>query len=229
MDNDIYLSQRTNFDVTAGGVHVTLTQINASMERNFLLTMWDANSSVVTGAPNLIAEAYTQSTLNGVSMKYTSVQWMNIFSVEYIGEVYITLNFTYGDLLVRESIHIIDETTGTEIPNSQYIYTGRTILILTDGVGIVSVGGARNYGIYFTLDTSRAIDDKTDFFFGPIVLNGQSWYLAGYAVSLFILMVIGMFGLTAMALVEESIRARSTMVIISASITIIGAYLAQFM
>jgi hypothetical protein len=228
LDNDVYLSQRTNFDVTAGGVHVTLTQINASMERNFLLTFWDANSTTGIGAPNLIAEAYTQSTLNGVSMKYTAVQWANPYSVEYLGEVYVTLNFTYGDLLVRESIHIIDETIGTEIPNSQYIYTGRTILILTDGVGTVPVGGARNYGIYFTLDTSSAVDDRQDFFFGPIVFNGQSFYLGTYAVSYFILVVIGMWAMTAWLWWRNN-KGAFNMVIISASITIIGAYLAQYM
>lgn len=228
LDNDVFLSQRTNFDVTAGGVHVTLTQINASMERNFLLTMWDSNSSTVTGAPNLIAEAYTQSTLNGASMKYTSVQWTNPFSVEYIGEIYITLNFTYGDCLVPSSIHIVDETTGTEIPNSQYIYTGRTIIILTDGVGTVQVGGARSYGVYFTLDIGLTTEEETDFFFGPIVLNGQSWYIGTYAISLFMIVVIGMWAMTGWLWWKDNKNAY-TMVILSASVTIVGAYLSQFM
>ena len=71
------------------------------MERNFLLTFWDANSTTGIGAPNLIAEAYTQSTLDGVldEVHQRPVD-ESLFSVEYTGEVYITLNFTYGDLLV---------------------------------------------------------------------------------------------------------------------------------
>ena len=191
LDNDIYLSQRTNFDVTAGGIHVTLNKLNSSNARNFRLTYWDENGTTGIGAPNLIAEAYSQGTLNGVSMKYTAVQWANPWSVAYSGEVYVTLNFTNGDNLLRSSITLIDETTGNVIPNSQYVYTGRTILILTDGVGTVGVGGARNYGIYFTFDAGE-VEDRQDFFFGPIIYQGQSFYLAGYAISwALILIVIG--------------------------------------
>jgi hypothetical protein len=194
LDNSVYLSQRTNFDVTAGGIHLTLTQLNSSNARNFRLTYWDKNGTVGIGAPNLIAEAYTQGSLNGVSMKYTAVQWTNPWSVEYRGEVYISLNFTDGDNLLRSSITIIDETTGNAIPSSQWVYTGRTIFILTDGVGTVPVGGARNYGIYFTFDVEKA-PTKTDFFFGPIVWNGQQFWIAGWAVSwALILILVGWCG-----------------------------------
>jgi hypothetical protein len=194
LDNAIYLSQRTNFDVTAGGIHLTLVQLNSSNARNFRLTYWDKNSTTGIGAPNLIAEAYSQGTLNGVSMKYTAVQWANPWSVDYVGEIYISLNFTNGDNLLRSSITLIDETTGNVIPNSDYVYTGRTILILTHGVGAVGVGGARNYGIYFTFDVEKA-PTKTDFFFGPIVWQGQQFWIAGYAVSwMLILLILGWIG-----------------------------------
>jgi hypothetical protein len=124
-------------------------------------------------------------------MKYTSVQWMNPWSVEYVGEVYITLNYSGGDNLLRSSITVIDETTGNVIPNSDYVYTGRTILILAHGVGTVGVGGARNYGIYFTFDAEKVVQ-RTDFFFGPITWNGVQFWLAGYAISWsLILIVIG--------------------------------------
>ena len=174
LDNAVYLSQRTNFDVTAGGVHVTLIMLNSSDARNFRLTYWDSNSTTGIGAPNLIAGAYTQGSLNGISMKYTSVQWTNPWSVSYRGEIYITLDFENGDNLLRSSIVIIDETTGNVIPATDYVYTGRTILILTDGVGTVSVGGARNYGIYFTFDAAKA-PTQVDFFFGPLVWNSQQF------------------------------------------------------
>jgi hypothetical protein len=228
LDNDLYLSQRTNFDVTAGGVHVTLTQINASMERNFVLTFWDGNSTTGIGAPNLIAEAYTSSTLNGVPMKYTAVQWFNPYSVEYMGEVYITLNFTYGDDLVRDSITIIDETTGQVIQTSQWIYTGRTILILTDGVGTVPVGGARNYGIYFTLGYTIDSDEKSDFFFGPIVIGGMQFYIAEYAVSWFVVLLIALWGMTGWRWWTNK-KDWLNLVMLSAAVTVIGAYLGTFM
>ena len=100
LDNGLLLSEHTNFEVSSGGVHLTLNQLNASAQRNIRLTYWDENSTSGLGAPNLVAEAYTQETLNGASMKYTAVQWTNPYSVEYRGEVYITLNFTYGDQLI---------------------------------------------------------------------------------------------------------------------------------
>lgn len=191
LDNNIYLSQRTNFDVTAGGIHVTLNRLNSSDARNFRLTYWDANGSSPLGIPNLIAESYTQSTLNGVSMKYTAVQWTNPWSVAFVGNVWITLNFSDGDNLLMSSMTIIDETTGLAIPNTQWIYTGRTILILSEGVGSVPVGGARNYGIYFTLDAGKA-PTKTDFFFGPIIWNGQQFFIQNFAVSwMLILLIVG--------------------------------------
>ena len=228
LDNLVYLSQRTNFDVTAGGVHVTLTQLNTSSTRSFVLTFWDYNSTIGIGAPNLIAEAYTSSTLNGVPMKYTAVQWFNIYSVEYRGEVYITLNFTYGDYLLRSSIVLIDETSGNIIPSSQYIYTERTIIILTDGVGTVAVGGARNYGIYFTLDYQSASDDKEDFFFGPIVVNGKQFYIGTYAISYFYLLLIAMWGITVYVWFKSKKNAQ-TMLIMSGAVTVIGVYLSGFM
>lgn len=228
LDNGVYLSQRTNFDVTAGGVHVTLTQLNSSSARNFRLTFWDDNSTTAIGAPNLIAEAYTSSTLNGVPMKYTAVQFFNPYSVEYRGEIYITLNFTYGDYLLKSSIRILDQTTGSLVSTNQWIYTGRTIIILTDGVGTVPVGGARNYGIYFTLDYTSAAEDKSDFFFGPIVIGGKQFYINNYAVSWFVVMVIGLWALTAWLWWTSKPQAFN-MVILSAAFTVIGSYLGSFM
>ena len=195
LDNAIYLSQRTNFDVTGGGVHVTLNRLNASNARNFRLTYWDENGTTGLGAPNLIAESYTQSSLNGISMKYTAVQWMNPWSVEYRGEIYISLNFSTGDSLLRSSITIIDETTGNVIPNSQWVYTGRTLIILTDGVGTVPVGGARNFGVYFTLDAAGPTAERQDFFFGPIVYSGKQFFISNYAVSWAMVLIIFIWGL----------------------------------
>jgi hypothetical protein len=229
LDNNLYLAQRTNFEVTAGGLHVTLVRLNASDARNFRVTYWDANGSSGIGAPNLIAEAFTQGTLNSVSMKYTSVQWTNPYSVEYRGEVYITLNFSEGDSLLRNSIVIIDETTGNSIPNSQWVYTGRTILILTDGVGTVQVGGARNYGIYFTFDAEK-VPEKTDMFFGPIVWNGQQFWLAGYAISWALILII--FGWIIVAWrfwTDERHHDAFSFAIIWGSVTIIMAYFSMVM
>ncbi len=189
LDNNIYLSQRTNFDVTAGGIHVTLNRLNSSNARNFRLTYWDANGTTGIGAPNLIAQAYTQGSLNGISMKYTSVQWTNPWSVSYAGEIYITLDFENGDNLLRTSIVIIDETTGNVIPANNYVYTGRTILILTDGVGSVGVGQGRNYGIYFTFD-AEIVSQRTDFFFGPIIFQGQQFFISNYAVSWALILIL---------------------------------------
>jgi hypothetical protein len=229
LDNDIYLSQRTNFDVTAGGIHVTLNRLNSSDARNFRLTYWDENSTTGIGAPNLIAEAYTQSSLNGVSMKYTAVQWTNPWSVQYRGEVFITLNFTNGDNLLRNSITVIDETTGNAIPSSQYVYTGRTILILTDGVGTVGVGGARNYGIYFTFDAGQ-VEERTDFFFGPIIYQGQSFYLMNYAISwALILIVIGWCLVAWRFWTDERHHDAFMFFVIWGSVTLILAYFSSVM
>lgn len=192
LDNGIYLSEHTNFEVSSGGIHLTMNQLNASAQRNLRFTYYDLNSTTGLGAPNLVAEAYTQGTLNGISMKYTAVQWTNPWGVAYRGEVYITLNFTGGDNLLPASMTVIDETTGNVIPNSQWIYTGRTIIILTDGVGTVPVGGARNYGIYFTFGGVSAEDERHDFFFGPIVVNGQQFYISGQLISwAMIVMLVG--------------------------------------
>ena len=226
LDNDVLLSQRTNFDVTAGGIHVTLNRLNASNARNFRLTYWDANGSSSIGAPNLIAEAYTQQNLGSVSMKYTSVQWMNPYSVEYVGVVYITLYYSGGDNLLRNSIVIIDETTGNSIPNSEWIYTGRTILILTDGVGTVPVGGARNYGIYFTFDAEMA-PEKTDMFFGPITFNGQQFYVVDFAVSWFLVVVIFLWSVVGWLYWSD--KDWVFMLICAGSVSIIGFYLSNSM
>ena len=229
IDNEVELDQRTNFDVTAGGIHVTLIQLNASDTRNFRFTFWDANSTIGIGAPNLVAEAYTQSTLDGVSMKYTAVQWANPFSVEYLGEVYITLNFTEGTDLVLSSITIIDETRGVVIPNSQWIYTGRTILILTAGVGTVDVAGARNYGIYFTLGTLVDRDeDKVDFFFGPIVFNGQQFYINDTAISWFYVALIVCWGLVGWLWYIKNEKVVNGIVLMACA-TIVGFYFSNVM
>ena len=227
LDNAIYLSQRTNFDVTAGGIHVTLNRLNTTNSRNFRLTYWDENGTTGIGAPNLISEAYTDSTLNSVPMKYTSVQWVNPWSVEYSGEVYITLNFSGGDNLKRSSITIIDQTSGTTIPNSQYIYTGRTIIILTDGVGTVPVGGARNYAVYFTFESGGTVTKKQDAFFGPITWGGNSLYIANFAVSWFIVILILMAVITAWLWYED--KEFTFMLIMTVGIAVVGTYLSRFM
>ena len=224
LDNDVLLDGRLNYAVTAGGIHVTLTQMNASNARNFQLTFWDANSTTGIGAPNLVAEAYTQSTLDGTPMKYTAVQWTNPWSVEYRGEVYITMNFTEGADLFVDSITIIDETSGTVIPSSQWIYTGRTILILTDGVGTVPVGGARNYGIYFTLSTTiDRDDDRPDIFFGPIVINGKQWYINDWPISAFAIL-LGLGWCIVGWRWWGNKKGASNLLLIAVSATVIGMY-----
>jgi hypothetical protein len=229
LDNGIYLSQRTNFDVTAGGIHVTLNRLNSSGVRNFRLTYWDENGTTGIGAPNLIAQAYTQGSLNGISMKYTSVQWTNPWSVAYSGEIYISLSFENGDNLLRSSITIIDETTGAVIPVTSYVYTGRTILILTDGVGSVGVGQGRNYGIYFTFD-AEIVSQHTDFFFGPVIFNGQQFWIAGYAVSwMLVLLIVGWCGVGWRYWTDERHHDAFTFFVIWGSVTVILFYFKSFM
>ncbi len=227
LDNGLYLSQRTNFDVSAGGIHLTLARLNSTMQRNFRLTFFDLNSTSGIGAPNLIAEAYSDSTLNGIPMKCTSVQWVNPWSVDYKGEVYITLNYSGGDNLKRNSITIIDQTTGTSIPQTDWIYTGRTLIILTDGVGTVPVGGARNYAVYFTFDSGGTTSKKQDAFFGPITWGQNQLYVAGYAVSWFIVILILMAVVTAWLWYED--KEYTFMLIMTVGIGVVGVYLSRFM
>jgi len=202
--------------------------LNSTSQRNFRLTYFDENSTTGIGAPNLVAEAYTTSSLNGIPMKYTAVQWTNPWSVSYRGEVYISLNFSDGNNLLASSITLIDETTGNVISTSDYIYTGRTILILTDGVGTVPVGGARNYGIYFTLGSTGDVAPKVDFFFGPIVYNGQQFEIAGFPVSYFLIIIIIAWIAVGLRWWNDK-KDWTSLLIMVAAVTIIGAYIGGFM
>ncbi len=182
VNNALTLTNGDNFEVTAGGVHMTLSRLNASQSRTFTFTFWDLNGTNGIGAPNLIAQSYTTGTLNGNSMLYTAVQWMNPWSTAYSGEMYVTLNFTGGDQLVLPSITVVDQSTNRQLPVNDWVYTGRTVIILTDGVGTVGVGQGKNFGIYFTLSSSTT-QKKTDFFFGPIVYNGMLLYIGSVPLS----------------------------------------------
>ena len=189
IDNGITLSQEVNFEVTAGGVHVTLTKLNASDTRSFRITYYDFNSTSGIGAPNLIAYTYDTASYDGAVMKHVAVQWSNPWSIVYEGEVYITLNFTGGDSLKASSIHIVETLSGRTLADSQYVYTGRTIIILTNGVGDVGVGGGVNFQVYFTFDGSSNAP-TADFFFGPIVIGGQQFYIGDFPVSIALIVII---------------------------------------
>jgi hypothetical protein len=195
LDNDIPLSVKTNFEVSSGGIHLTLAALNASDVRNFRITYWDLNSTTEIGAPNLVAYAYTVKSLGDKEMKYAAVQWVNPQSRTYEGEIFVSLNFTYGDSLVPSSITVMDETAGTALSTNEWIYTGRTILILADGVGSVPAGQGRNYGIYFTLDTESIPKEEHDFFFDSIEIDGKSWHIGGMGVSFFLIGIVFAWGI----------------------------------
>jgi hypothetical protein len=89
----------------------------------------------------------------------------------------------------------MDETTGSALSTSEWIYTGRTILILADGVGTVPAGQGRNYGIYFTLDTEAIPKEQHDFFFDSIELGGKSWAIGGLPISLFLVGIVFAWGI----------------------------------
>jgi hypothetical protein len=201
---------------------MTLSALNASEARHFQITYWDLNSTTNIGAPNLVAYSYTTKSLGDQEMKYTSVQWVNPWSVTYQGELFISLNFTYGDALVPSSITVIDETTGNTLSVRDYIYTGRTILILTDGVGSVPAGQGRSYGVYFTLKTESLPTEHRDFFFSPIVWNEQSFYIGGVGVSVFLIGIVVMWLLVGYAFWRG--KEDWPIFVIPLCVTIIGFY-----
>ncbi len=225
VNNALTLTNGNNFEVTAGGVHMVLSRLNASETRTFTFTYWDANGTNGIGAPNLIAQSYTTGTLNGNSMLYTAVQWMNPWSTAYSGEMYVTLNFTGGDQLVLASITVVDQSSNRQLPVNDWVYTGRTIIILTDGVGSVGVGQGKNFGIYFTL-SSTATQTKTDFFFGPIVYNGMMLYIGSVALSWALVFLAVGWAAAIIPSVEPRLRRRygdgtQTRIILMVCITII--------
>jgi len=222
LDNDCPLSIRINFEVTAGGIHLTLPYLNSSGARNFRFTYWDLNGTTPTGAPNLVTDSYTTKTLNDHIMKYTSVQWVNPWPQVYAGEIYITLNYSGGDNLLRSSITVIDETTGNALRSSDWLYTGRTLIILTSGVGSVGIGQGRNFGIYFAFNAEITPTEQHDFFFSPIVWNEQSFYIGGVGVSVFLIGIVVMWLLVGYAFWRG--KEDWPIFVIPLCVTIIGFY-----
>jgi hypothetical protein len=223
LDNDIPLSIRTNFEISSGGIHMSLPYLNASQTRNFRITYWDLNGTTQTGAPNLIADSYISKTLGNSQMKYTSVQWVNPWPQTYQGEIYISFNFTYGDSLLQSSITVMDENTGIALSSSDWLYTGRTLLILTSGVGVVGIGQGCNFGIYFTLDTDAISKEKSDFFFDAIEIGGSSFYIGGMGVSLFLVAIAFAWGIVGYTYYRNKDWFPIFVCVLSA--TIIGFYL----
>jgi len=229
LDNGIALSIRTNYEVSSGGIHMTLPILNASDVRNFRITYWDLNGTTPIGAPNLIAYAYTTKSLGDKEMKYVGIQWVNPSASAYQGEIFISFNFTYGDSLSPSSITVIDETNGITLSSSQWIYTGRTIWILSDGVGTVGIGEGRNYGVYFTIITDAVPKERHDFFFDSIEIGGQSWYIGGVAVSIFLIGIVFAWGIVAYSYWRGKTKGDWSLVIIVLCLTVVGFYLRSMM
>jgi hypothetical protein len=212
LDNALYLTAGKNYDVSATGIKMLFTSLNASDSRHMKITMYDANASSNDVLAIAYTDSYAQSTYLGKAYFKSTASWTNGQGATYSDEIKVKLDFKNDEqrFIVASDIVIYDRVAGRTLQSWEFTISDGVISI---DHATVPVGEVQSYDIYFHLDMSS--DGGFDLNTPIIVLPG------GTVISVFVLAVFGIAGLGIVAYVKKS-RPVAAMVLVAACILFIA-------
>jgi hypothetical protein len=157
--------------------------VNASQVRSFRLTAWDANATEALSPPLVRCAGRVKDTYGGDQMYMSSGSWTNDYGLPYHGTAYVSIDI--DESMDPDTIVLFDVVHNREVDSGLYTVAGNTLILSSDAVGVVPVGGTLEFEVYYDV----RLGDATFGFFSPL------FTLGGYGVSLYwitALVVVGM-------------------------------------
>jgi hypothetical protein len=181
VDNGLFLERGENFDVSAGGVAMAWASLNTTQLRTFMFTAWDANASETLSPPTISCADPTSENYDDELYYMAHGQWTNDYALPYHGLAFLSVEVDGS--LNPDSVRIFDVRSDQELDSTFYSVAGTTIIINSEAVGTVPVGGSLEYRVYF----KAPVADQGLSFFSPLVVIGGVgislyWVSAAFAV-----------------------------------------------
>ena len=183
LDNDLYLTMGTHYDVTAAGIRMAFDELNASDARSFQFTFYDLNATQGQGLAIAYADSYVATQLGDESYYMSHASWTNSFPYEYNGQVQVRLNFKDGEQRYIDPSDVVvrDVNANRNLDPTEFTVAAGVITI--DNAN-VEIGEVQSYDVYFKLDmTGKDKFNVLDaaFYFGSF---GVSWVMLLFVFAL---------------------------------------------
>jgi len=183
LDNDLYLTMGTHYDVTAAGIRMAFDELNASDARSFQFTFYDSNATQGQGLAIAYADSYVATQLGDESYYMSHASWTNSFPYEYNGQVQVRLNFKDGEQRYIDPSDVVvrDVNANRNLDPTEFTVAAGVITI--DNAN-VEIGEVQSYDVYFKLDmTGKDKFNVLDaaFYFGSF---GVSWVMLLFVFAL---------------------------------------------
>ena len=187
LDNGLCLRRGENYDVSVGGIPMAFITMNASQIRSFRLNAWDLNATEVLSPPLITCAGKVKEAYGGDMMYMSSGSWTNDYGLPYHGTAFVSIDI--DSTMDPATIVVFDVVHNRELSSALYPVAGNTLILSSDAVGLVPVGGTREYEVYF----ETRLGDATFGFFSPLVTVG------GYGISLYWISAAAVVGLALVA------------------------------
>jgi hypothetical protein len=155
LDNAVYLTSGTNYEVTSSGIRMYFAVLNSTIARTFTFSFYDTNATGPTGIPIVTVDAYTTIQHNSESFFTFTASWANSFPSVYTGQLQIKMTFTNAEHIDPASIEIFDKINNKYLTTNEFSYAGNTITIAQVSADVGTVHG---FDVYFHINVKEAQD-----------------------------------------------------------------------
>ena len=163
--NDAILSEGEHYDISAQGVHMSVSSMGAGSRRLFTVTYYAREEVRQPNDAIVVINSYDHSeTYKDKSYYYLIGQWINRESESFIGSIHLQFNFTTTRVIAPESVEVWDETNIRYLYRDEFVFTPNGgVTITQDTVGVVSPQSERTYKVYYLYKTEETVvDDFTE-------------------------------------------------------------------
>jgi hypothetical protein len=191
-NNSVFLNIGQHYDVSQGGVAMIFDQLNSSIYRSFTLNYFLINNTEPQGNPIVNIRSYQSADWGGIGHYYMGQgTYYNTATTDYEGDVLISLKNLDG-IVDYNTVHVVDAGAEYTLSDDQFVFSGNSITINYEAVGLVEVGESKTYKVYFQYQDVQGNDFALFqgwFNIGFIEFNGHlliflaSLFCGGYGVA----------------------------------------------